>query len=820
MKYLEALQGMSRTLAETSDFSAALSAVCAEVATLFSARYVHILTIHEGVDEHLRLITSDTASAQVYAPLKIKERYRQVVEMLMADSADPGTAIVINDATTSDVLPSDSRARLANLGGAHHAIVPLLAHGVLAGALGIVRGPEATPFAPGDAQVAEVVAALIAGAIVLRLRADELDRFFTTSLDLLSITSADGLALRLNPEWEQILGRPLDELIGTRLLDYVHPDDAAESVARLAALSSGDSVAAYTNRLRHADGSYRWLEWRAQSAGTLIYASARDITEALAHEHALRESEERYRLIADNVADVIWTVDLKGSQLTYMSPSVERLLGYTAAEILSRPHDASVTAESGRTSEDLILESVARFLRGESAPDTPIEFEIEQPHKDGRLVPVEIRARLLLDNEGRPSQLLGVSRDISERRAAEEALRRRIAELSALQRISATLAGSTDLLAVLPDVAAQLCSALRALHSVVFFFDEGIGGLHAVASDPTVAARCEALGARLPLQDLPEIAQVTASGKPLIISSADAPALTAPSLGCLTKEGTASLAILPLFVRGEIIGTLQLARETGRDPFSQRDLEVAETAGAAIAAAVGHERLRAEESRQAATAMRDRLARDLHDAVTQSVYAANLIAEALPSVWERDPAEGRAELLQLQRMVQTALAELRKLLHELRPATLAAADIGHLMERLVDALEGQTQAEITLEIQVHTTPPEEVKVAFYRIAQEAFNNIAKHSRATKIEARMLADSEGVVLSVRDNGVGFDPNDVPADHMGLAIIAERAAEIGADVELESAPGAGTQIIVSWPSSQEDRLQHEGGEATWPTNNASA
>jgi hypothetical protein len=151
--------------------------------------------------------------------------------------------------------------------------------------------------------------------------------------------------------------------------------------------------------------------------------------------------------------------------------------------------------------------------------------------------------------------------------------------------------------------------------------------------------------------------------------------------------------------------------------------------------------------------------------------------------------------------------------------SLAMADIGHLMERPADAPKDQSHAEVTLDTQVHTTPPEEVQVAFYRIAQEAFSTIAKHSRAVKVEAQTVADAEGVVLTVHDNGVGFAPSSISADHRGLPIIRERADEIGADVGIESAPGAGAQIIVGWPSSKEEEAQRKGGETTWPTSNAS-
>lgn len=128
----------------------------------------------------------------------------------------------------------------------------------------------------------------------LREKSEELDRYFTSALDLLCIADTDGCFRRLNHEWEKVLGYRLDELQGTRFLDYVHPDDLAATQAAVARLVQQESVLSFVNRYRCKDGSYRWIEWRSLPVGKLIYAAARDITERKQAEQLL---EVRVRLM-------------------------------------------------------------------------------------------------------------------------------------------------------------------------------------------------------------------------------------------------------------------------------------------------------------------------------------------------------------------------------------------------------------------------------------------------------------------------------------------------------------------------------------------
>jgi signal transduction histidine kinase len=216
------------------------------------------------------------------------------------------------------------------------------------------------------------------------------------------------------------------------------------------------------------------------------------------------------------------------------------------------------------------------------------------------------------------------------------------------------------------------------------------------------------------------------------------------------------------------------------------------------------DRVRAGEQAEqaAAAAERERLARDLHDAVTQTLFSASAIASVLPEVWERHPDEARRGLQELRRLTRGALAEMRTLLLELRPTSLLRKSLGELLRQLADALLSRTQTSIALTVRGERELPDEVQVALYRIAQEALNNVVKHAQASHAAVDLFTESHRVTLHVRDDGRGFDPNDVKTGRMGLGIMRERADGIGARVTLQSQPGEGTQVTVTWHDDTEE------------------
>ena len=206
-------------------------------------------------------------------------------------------------------------------------------------------------------------------------------------------------------------------------------------------------------------------------------------------------------------------------------------------------------------------------------------------------------------------------------------------------------------------------------------------------------------------------------------------------------------------------------------------------------------RAEAQLERAAAAAERERLARDLHDAVTQTLFSVVAIAEVLPDTWEQDPAKARRGLGDLQAQTQAALAEMRTLLLAWRPETQQGRDLGDSIHQLGDGMAARTRMPVTTTVIGECRPPAEVKLALYRIAQEALNNVVKHAGAGRAIVRLECAEEGIILTIGDDGRGFDPDGITPHQLGLGIMRERAQAIDAAFTIASQPGHGTEITVN-------------------------
>jgi signal transduction histidine kinase len=273
-------------------------------------------------------------------------------------------------------------------------------------------------------------------------------------------------------------------------------------------------------------------------------------------------------------------------------------------------------------------------------------------------------------------------------------------------------------------------------------------------------------------------------------------AAASPAFIIPVATGCSTLLAVPIVIRDEVYGGLVLYDVAPR-LFAHDQVELANVFADQAALAIDNARLRQHIAEAAAAQERNRLARDLHDAVTQAIFSANLIAEALPRVWERDPDEGQHGLEQLRVLTRGALAEMRTLLFDLRPAALLDKPLPELLRQLTEAMVSRSQAAITFVAQGTCILPPSAHVAIYRIAQEALNNAAKHAAARTVRVVLHCSSRRLLLRIRDDGCGFATNDVTADHFGIAIMQERARPIGARCSVTSHPGDGTQVTVVWP-----------------------
>jgi len=193
---------------------------------------------------------------------------------------------------------------------------------------------------------------------------------------------------------------------------------------------------------------------------------------------------------------------------------------------------------------------------------------------------------------------------------------------------------------------------------------------------------------------------------------------------------------------------------------------------------------------------RNYMARELHDTVTQTLFSANLIAEVLPRLWKKDPKSVIKRLNEIRMLNNLALTEIRALLFDLRPSSFKDEDLGEHLKELVKSMGIKTKIPIFVEIEKKYGYSHKIEVSFYRIAQEALNNIVKHSSASKAKLALKSLASKITLDIEDDGVGFSNKNSSSENLGLIIMKERAELIGASFRLESNPGKGTKISVTY------------------------
>jgi two-component system nitrate/nitrite sensor histidine kinase NarX len=387
----------------------------------------------------------------------------------------------------------------------------------------------------------------------------------------------------------------------------------------------------------------------------------------------------------------------------------------------------------------------------------------------------------------------------AELQASYATLEQRVAdrtrELATLNEISAVVSRSLELSQVLEAALTETLDALEMEAGAAFRLEEG---------DTLVMMASRGLSVpfarwveRLSLSES-LAAQAVGERAPSARSVDAYPEGSLKAL--LQEEGLRMVVSVPLIAKDAVLGVLNLATRTPR-AITPEERTLLAAIGQQAGVAVENARLYEQAEATAAEAERIRLARELHDAVSQTLFSASLIADVLPRLWARDPEEGQRRLEVLRKLARGAMAEMRALLVELRPATLVKADMAELLRQLAEAVIGRSQIDVVVDIEPTPSLPGEVKVALYRIAQEALNNVAKHARARRVEVEFGARDGVIVLRIRDDGCGFDLSTVPAGHFGLGNIHERAEGIGAQVSVDSAPGCGTQITVTWRQDEE-------------------
>jgi signal transduction histidine kinase len=251
---------------------------------------------------------------------------------------------------------------------------------------------------------------------------------------------------------------------------------------------------------------------------------------------------------------------------------------------------------------------------------------------------------------------------------------------------------------------------------------------------------------------------------------------------------------VPIVARDGVVGAFYLTQKIDAADFTGEDEELITLLAAHAAIAIANARLHEETRELSIVAERNRLALDLHDAVSQKLFGLVLEAEAAATLLERDPAAARERVGRLQELARDALDELGSLVFELRPPDLARDGLAGALRKHVEVLHrlGHGQVELTV---AETPQPDGARDAeVLRIAQEAIQNALRHANAGRVAVSLAGEDGRLVLQVEDDGVGFDPEapEARSRRLGLTSMEERARRIGAKLEIASSPGAGTTV----------------------------
>ena len=505
-------------------------------------------------------------------------------------------------------------------------------------------------------------------------------------------------------------------------------------------------------------------------------------------EAALRESEARFRHVVAAVPEHIYVSEILGQMPAinvYLSPRVEELTGYSTQrfmddwtfwpEVVVHPDDR----EAARAHAALMRAGQAGVL----------EYRLRRA--DGRVIWVRDSARLEITAAG-VTTIYGVVMDITERKRAEEEIRKLNTDLE--QRV----ADRTLELKILYDVMLVTNSVMdlptllvRSLALVTvqgargtIHLQEGSGArlsLSLAAQHGFLPDEAARLSARSPWQEM--IAQVCDTGQPLF-----------------ALHASQNYLGVPMFVSGQVAGVLSLYG--GAEALIPERLSLLITLVEPISVAVERARLLQQAEQAAKLEERQRVARELHDSVTQLIYGLYLKLETQRRA--RGPtARGaaRRELHQLSETAHQALKELRLLVFELRPLELERIGLQEMLRQRLEAVERRAGLEAQLDVEADGPRLEQylkqpgVEEGLYRIAQEALNNALKHAAAAGVVVRLRADDEQLVFEVADDGQGFDPATAHAHGgQGLANMHDRARKLGGQLIVQSAPGQGARVRV--------------------------
>ncbi len=663
-------------------------------------------------------------------------------------------------------LPDDERPGFEEEGTRSFVIVPIFVNDAWWGFVGFDECVQEREFSAPELDALKAAAQTL-GAAVARSKANEtlawMAAIVESSDDAIIGETLDRQITSWNRGAERLYGYPADEIIG-RSMDILVPDDQKDRMHEVfARIAHGGHVDAYETERVRKDGS------RVAVAVSLspvrnragepigVAAIARDISARKRQEEALRRSKQSLSTLLANLPGMAYR-SIPGSpwRIDFVSEGAEALTGYTKEEL-----------EAGTPSIlDLIDPDELPGLRRdiERAVEAGEPFHLTYPitTRSGERKWVMDQGRRVRDVAGAPTAVEGIMMDITDRVRARHLLEQRVTErtkeLSTLLEVSTSIASTTQLEPLLGVILERLGDVLEYSGAAIFALD---GGDHLRMLDYRGPLGMDVMTWSWPLERSRHSREVVRRREPVIIPDIHA---NTPLAAAYRERAVVDLGVVPddigawmgvpLMLRDKVIGLLAVDHSEAH-AWSEHHAEIAMAFASHAAVALENAQLFAATQEKAALEERQRLARELHDSVSQALFGIGLGARTARTVIEDDPAKAIAPLEYVLSLAEAGLAEMRALIFELRPEALQEEGIVAALQKQAAALRARYGVEVDATLGDVGDLPLESEEALYRIAQEAMHNTVKHARATQVRLSLAREDACVRLVMQDNGRGFD-----------------------------------------------------------------
>jgi PAS domain S-box-containing protein len=663
---------------------------------------------------------------------------------------------------------------------------------------------------------------------------DDFDKFFNLSVDLLCFIQSDSAKfLKINPAFTTLLGYSSKELVNRSILDFIHPEDLANTRKLLTEnLKQGDTVINYENRCRCKNGSYKWLEWTSRPVPDqgITYAVARDVTRRKQADQALQESELLYRSVYKTapLAFVGWDMD---TRITDWNQHAEKIFGWQREEVIGKSFFDIIVPEIARAQVEVVVEKV---LRG----DIQGQGINQNLTRNGGLIMCEWNNAVLRNVNNELVGAISFGLDITQRVESENNIQQKIENLAGLVNVSSRFTATLEL-DTLFQATTDGAVELLGLDSSAIYLLEG-EELYLWATTPALPPGFPDVYRKAPLKDHPHIGQTLSTGKPLLCPDVKEAVLTQAERQVSETRDLRTILYLPIVMGEEAKGALIVGSVGKCRDVSQSEIDVCITLAHQAALAITNGQFYSQlqeytselENRIAQrTAQLEAKTKDLEDftySVSHDLKAplrgiagySNLLHRNYNGQLDEEGQFFLANIRQatqnMHQLISDLLAYSRLEQHEMvfRQVNLEEI-INALLAEFAPQIETEgAQVDVQLTSVQLSADVEGLTQVFRNLIDNALKFSSKSPHPLVEIGGKKDEGAGYLCWVRDNGVGFDMcyhekifenfhrlnqnDEFPGTGIGLAIVAKAMERMNGRVWAESEPGKGAVFYLEFSS----------------------